>query len=231
MQRGSRAEQKPCLLFGSFYCFAVNPLRGRQEMGGEEFLIVGLGNPETKYELTRHNAGFLALDHFAATHSLELHGARWQGLYCRSRVKGARVILLKPQTYMNRSGECVSRFAHYYKIAPKQILVLHDDLDLARGRIKVTARGGAGGHNGIRSIIRHLGTQDFSRVKIGIGRPEATENGRAISVERYVLSRFSDREQAIVNDQLAIAAEAVLLFISDGIDACMNRINSRKGPG
>lgn len=196
-------------------------------MGDTGRLIVGLGNPGSKYKLTRHNAGFLALDYFAEQHGFAMTSEKWQGEYCRERLSGISILLIKPLTFMNKSGECVTRFADYYKIVPSKILVIHDDLDLPAGRIKVVARGGAGGHNGIRSIINHLGTSDFARLKLGIGRPASNGQGQGITAERYVLARFGDQELDIVNEQLSLADEAVELFIEKGIDVCMNRINGR----
>ena len=195
------------------------------EDGGR--LIAGLGNPGSKYELTRHNAGFLALDYFADQHGFAMTCEKWQGVYCRNRLAGIGILLVKPQTFMNKSGESVVRFTDFYKIEPADILVVHDDIDLPAGRIKVVARGGAGGHNGIRSIINHLGTSDFARLKLGIDRPERNEQGQGIPVERYVLGRFSDQEFAAFSKQLSLVDEAVELFIEQGIDACMNRINGR----
>ncbi len=196
-------------------------------MGDAVRLIAGLGNPGSKYELTRHNAGFLALDYFADQHGLTMSCEKWQGVFCRERLAGISVLLLKPQTFMNKSGECLARFADYYRIEPANILVVHDDIDLPAGRIKAVASGGAGGHNGIRSIISHLGTSDFARLKIGIGRPERNEQGSGIPVERYVLSRFNDHDWEVFNEQLPLVDEAVELFIREDIDTCMNRINGR----
>ena len=196
-------------------------------MDDAAFLIVGLGNPGPGYALTRHNAGFLALDHFADLVGDCRFATKWQGEYCRLRMAGSPVILLKPQTYMNRSGECVARFVHYFRIDRERLLVLHDDLDLPAGRIKVVARGGAGGHNGVRSIIGHLGGSDFARVKIGIGRPRAGEGAAAMPVDRWVLARFSDQELAALDQDLEKTDQAIRLFIEQGIDACMNTINRR----
>lgn len=196
-------------------------------MADSHYLIVGLGNPGAKYELTRHNAGFLALDDFADQHHCTVHHEKWHGLYCSERIEGRRVILLKPLTFMNKSGQSVSRFVDFYQIPLKNILVIHDDLDLARGRIKVAAKGGAGGHNGIRSLMQHLGSPDFSRLKIGIGRPERDDQGRGVPVDRYVLNTFSDEELALFNDRLALIREAVSLFLEQGVDKCMNMINGR----
>ncbi len=190
-------------------------------------LIAGLGNPGPQYELTRHNAGFLALDYFADQHDCPVQNEKWQGLQVSGRLGKQRVLLVKPQTFMNRSGECVARFADFHRIDPVGILIIHDDLDLPPGRIKVTAGGGPGGHNGIRSLIRQLGTTEFARLKIGIGRPARNDQGQGIPVDRYVLSRFSDQELALFNDRLSLVDEAVELFISQGVDKCMNMINGR----
>lgn len=196
-------------------------------MAGPESLIVGLGNPGSKYELTRHNAGFLALDYFVDQHGFSTNRDKWQAAYCQEMFEGVRTLFIKPQTFMNKSGESVVRFTDFYKIKPAQVLVVHDDLDLPSGRIKVVARGGAGGHNGIRSITSHLGTAEFARLKIGIGRPERNEQGQGIPVDRYVLATFSDHELAAFNDLLPAIAEAVKLFISQGVDVCMNQANRR----
>jgi PTH1 family peptidyl-tRNA hydrolase len=128
---------------------------------------------------------------------------------------------------MNRSGGSVRAFADYFKIPKGRILVLHDDLDLATGRIKVVGKGGAGGHNGIRSIAQHLGGADFARVKIGIGRPPQNEQGRGQPVDRYVLSRMHSDEMQLFEQRFAVVEEAVELFVCDGIDRCMNSINGR----
>jgi len=188
-------------------------------------LIVGLGNPGPEYALTRHNAGFLALDYLAAQHGWSLTNEKWQGICGSGRLGSQRVVLIKPQTYMNRSGDCVARCAEFHRIEPEGILVLHDDLDLPPGRIKVAAKGGAGGHNGIRSLIQQLGSAEFTRLKIGIGRPARNEQG--IPVERYVLSAFSDAEMQLFNSRLLLIQEAVDLFISHGVARCMNQINGR----
>jgi PTH1 family peptidyl-tRNA hydrolase len=151
-------------------------------------MIVGLGNPGSKYEKTRHNAGYLALDYFADKTGGKFDSEKMQGIFGSIRLSDRKVYLVKPQTYMNRSGECVAQFSRYFDIAPENILVVHDDLDLNPGRIKIVSGGGAGGHNGIRSTIKHLGTDRFARLKIGIGRPEVMTNNQTIPVpaERFV---------------------------------------------
>uniref|UniRef100_UPI004056992E aminoacyl-tRNA hydrolase n=1 Tax=Candidatus Electronema sp. TaxID=2698783 RepID=UPI004056992E len=191
------------------------------------YLIVGLGNPGPDYELTRHNAGFLALDYLADQHGWPLTSEKWQGICGSGRLGSQRVFLVKPQTYMNRSGECAARFAEFHRIGPEGILVLHDDLDLPAGKIKVAAKGGAGGHNGIRSLMQHLGSADFARLKIGIGRPPRNEQGQGVPVDCYVLSAFSGEELELFNSRLPLIQEAVELFVSQGAERCMNQINGR----
>ncbi|MCI5114482.1 MAG: aminoacyl-tRNA hydrolase [Candidatus Electrothrix sp. AW5] len=197
-------------------------------MADSYHLIVGLGNPGTQYELTRHNAGFLAVDDYADQQNCSLDKEKWNGQYTSERINGQRVILLKPQTFMNKSGESVIRYVDFYQIPLENILIISDDLDLSQGKIKVTAKGGAGGHNGIRSLIQHLGTSTFARLKIGIGRPERDEQGRGVPVDRYVLNTFTDKELALFNDRLRLIHEAIDLFLEQGVDKCMNRINGRK---
>lgn len=191
-------------------------------------LIVGLGNPGPQYDKTRHNAGFIALDHFAATQGLTINTSKMQGEYSSVRLSGAQVILLKPRNFMNRSGECVAFFARYFDIASPDMLVIHDDLDLTPGRVKIVAGGGAGGHNGIRSLMRHLGTGDFARLKIGIGHPRDLGETAAMPVERFVLSRFPDDQWRLLQNNLALIAEGIQIFISRGIEAAMNRVNRKE---
>jgi PTH1 family peptidyl-tRNA hydrolase len=194
-------------------------------MAESNYLIVGLGNPETQYEGTRHNVGFMALDHFALRMDCLSFNTKFEGKYCRKRLFGNPALLVKPMTYMNRSGRCVAAFVRFFKIPVTNILILHDDLDLSLGRVKVVARGGSGGHNGIRSLTRHLGSNDFARVKIGIGRPARDEQGRGVPVDRYVLSRFSLEETKIITGLFDKTDQAIELFLSNDIDTCMNKIN------
>ncbi len=196
-------------------------------MAGSGYLIVGLGNPGRKYELTRHNVGFLAVDYFADQHKYSLRSTKWQAEFCRERLAGQSVLLVKPQTYMNKSGQSVARFADFYKILPENICVIHDDLDLPAGRIKVVAKGGAGGHNGIRSVISQLGTAEFTRLKIGIGRPPRNDKGDGIPVDKYVLSTLTREDIAVLNERLPLVGEALELFIQEGVSSCMNSINGR----
>jgi len=196
-------------------------------MADSRFLLVGLGNPGREYESTRHNIGFFYIDCLASLQGLRIETLKMQGLCGQLRAHGSQLLLVKPQTYMNRSGECVRSFLEYYKISEEQLLVLHDDIDLSLGRIKMVSRGGAGGHNGIRSIIQHLGTQNFARMKIGIGRPPVNEQGVGQPVDQFVLSRMSASELQIFDQRMALVEEAIRLFVSEGIETCMNRINGR----
>ena len=199
-------------------------------MPGKRLLIAGLGNPGLQYDRTRHNAGFMALDYFATCQGYSISTEKMQGKYAAMRLSGKQVLLVKPQSFMNRSGECASLYAKYFDIAPPAILVVHDDLDLPPGRIKIVSGGGSGGHNGIRSLVSHLGTGDFARLKIGIGHPRDSADTAAMPVERYVLSRFSPEQWQAFQDSLATIADGILLFISQGIEAAMNKINRKVVP-
>jgi len=196
-------------------------------MADRRFLLAGLGNPGREYQLTRHNIGFLFIDHIADRCGWRVDSLKMQGCYCQGRAWGGQIFLLKPQTYMNRSGECIRCFLDYFKIPWEHFLVLHDDIDLAAGRVKLVARGGAGGHNGIRSIIQHLGTQDFARMKIGTGRPPTGPEETSQPIDQFVLSRLSGDEQILFDQRQSLITEAVELFVREGIDVCMNRINGR----
>ena len=194
----------------------------------KSILVAGLGNPGSKYENTRHNAGFHALDYLAERHGQQVDAQKFQGFFCTARLSGNKVYLLKPQTFMNRSGECVQSFKNYFDIETENILVVHDDLDLSPGRLKMVKGGGAGGHNGIRSITQHLGTQEFARLKIGIGHPRDNAETEAIPVERFVLSRFSAEEWEIFQDNLSRIADGIDAFIESGVLSAMNFFNRKE---
>ena len=196
-------------------------------MAESRFLLAGLGNPGREYHLTRHNIGFFFIDYLAGQQGWQVDTLKMQGRFCQGRYLGAQLFFLKPQTYMNRSGECVRGFLDYYKIPLEHLLVLHDDIDLQAGRIKLVSKGGAGGHNGIRSIIQHVGTQDFSRIKIGIGRPLLDSDGKGQLVEHFVLSRMDHEELSLFEQRQSLMEEAISLFIQEGIQVAMNKINGR----
>lgn len=193
----------------------------------DPILIVGLGNPGAKYDRTRHNAGFLALDHFAEKNGLVIESEKMQGLFCSGRVSGKKVFLLKPQAFMNRSGESVQAFMKYFNIDLENVLVVHDDLDLLPGKLKMVSGGGAGGHNGIRSLVQHIDSKNFARLKIGIGHPRNNAESAAIPVERFVLSRFSSEHWEVFQDNLKHIDEGISMFIDSGIVKAMNSFNRK----
>ncbi|MDN5346481.1 MAG: peptidyl-tRNA hydrolase, family [Clostridia bacterium] len=184
-------------------------------------LVVGLGNPGTQYETTRHNAGFIALDLLADDLGIEVGQEKHQALMGSGLVAGNKVLLAKPLTYMNRSGEAVGRIARWYNLAPEDIIIIHDDLDLPPGRLRLRGRGGSGGHRGVSSIIEALGTEKIVRVKIGIGRPPA-----GIDPVDYVLQPFSVTDWEQIRPILLKAAAAAR-FILEGhsLEEAMNIFN------
>ncbi|GAA0353459.1 aminoacyl-tRNA hydrolase [Bacillus horti] len=183
-------------------------------------LIVGLGNPGPKYELTRHNIGFLSIDYIADELGLDLNKSKWKGLYAEGVYQGEKIILLKPMTFMNLSGESIQEVMNFYKIPVENILIIFDDLDLPFGKIKLRYKGSSGGHNGLKSIIAHLGTDQFKRIKMGIGRPEF---GDTVS---YVLGQFPLEQQDTLEEMLAHASKASTAFIGeDDFTKVMNKYN------
>ena len=187
------------------------------------YLIVGLGNPTREYEHTRHNAGFDAVDMLADRLNISVKEKKHKGLCGKGMLGAEKVILLKPQTYMNLSGESVRAAADFYKIDHEHIIVMYDDIDLDVGKLRVRAKGSAGGHNGIKNIIAHLGTQEFPRVRIGVGaKPDRMD------LADYVLGRFPQVEQSVMEDAFKEAAEAAAAIVEDGIDAATNRSNRKK---
>lgn len=186
-------------------------------------LIAGLGNPGKEYENTRHNAGFLVLDTLAQKLGADLSERKHRALCGKAVIGGQKVILLKPQTYMNSSGESIRAAADYYKVPPEDILVVYDDISLAPGQLRIRAKGSAGGHNGIKSIIAHLGTQEFPRVKVGIG-----EKPPRMDLADYVLGHFSSGEKKIMEEAAEEAADAICEIVNVGIEQAMNDHNRRK---
>jgi PTH1 family peptidyl-tRNA hydrolase len=186
------------------------------------FLLAGLGNPGSKYAGTRHNIGFMVLDYLATNHNLTFGDSKWQALQVRTTLWQESVILFKPETFMNLSGTAVISLVNYYKIEIGKVIVIHDDLDLELGRIRISTGGGDGGHKGIRSIISGLGTKDFPRIKVGIGRPAVP-----IPPEKYVLSKFDADELELINQQLPLVEEGLELLIKEGVTAAMNAVNPK----
>ena len=191
-------------------------------------LIVGLGNPGAKYDRTRHNVGFDVIDTLAQRWQIALReNSRFKGVFGQGNgPKGLKLSLLKPSTYMNRSGESVRAVVDWYKILPSQILVVYDDMDLPLGRLRLRLKGSAGGHNGMRSLIQHLGTQDFPRLRLGIDSPKSNRVVQPDTVS-YVLGRFTPTEQPIVTEILALAADASEYAIKQGVEKAMNVYNRK----
>jgi len=185
-------------------------------------LIVGLGNPEPKYDNTRHNIGFAVVDELAKVWQMPLkENKRFQGLFSEGVVAGGRKIrLLKPLTYMNRSGQSVRAVADWYKIEPQSVLVVYDDMDLPVGRLRLRLSGSAGGHNGMKSIIAHLGGKDFPRLRIGIGKA----NGDKGTIS-HVLGKFAPAEAKAIEEILYVSVKATELGLKEGIEQSMNRYN------
>ena len=191
-------------------------------------LLVGLGNPGKKYESTRHNMGFMLADRMADLLRASFDYSSKYDAEC-AEVRDAehgKIFILKPQTYMNLSGQSVGPFAHFYKIDPQDIFVMFDDLDMPLGRIKLTRKGSAGGHNGIKSMIECLGSQEFPRIKMGIGRPNATRE----EVIDHVLKKFSKAESDLMEDSLERAADGVKAYLSEGLTYAMTHFNQKKRP-
>ena len=185
-------------------------------------LVVGLGNPGRKYARNRHNAGFHCLDRLAETYHLSFDTKRDKAEVALGRVAGRRVVLAKPQTYMNDSGVSVGALARFYKVEPGQVLVVYDDLDLPQGTLRLRPKGSAGGHRGMLSIMQHLGTRDFPRLRVGIGRPPGRMPPKA-----YVLQDFGEDEWAEMHEVYARAVSAIESLIVDGVKEAMNRFNAR----
>lgn len=183
--------------------------------------MVGLGNPGEKYALTRHNIGFQFLDFLASRHRLSFTSSKWQTQTVRAELWGQSLLLAKPETYMNRSGQAVVAIAGFYRVPAERILVVHDDIDLEVGRIRIVKSRGAGGHNGIRSIIEHLGDRAFVRIRVGVGRPPGL-----VPVEHYVLSRFNTEESAQVEAAMERIETATRLVLVEGSALAMNAINA-----
>ena len=187
----------------------------------ENWLVVGLGNPGKEYEKTRHNCGFRALDILAGKLGCKVDKGKFQGLYGQVNYNSRKLLLLKPLTYMNLSGRSVLQLSAYFHVPPQRIIVLFDDISLEPGRLRIRADGSAGGHNGIKSIISEVGSQDFPRVKIGVGGKAHPEQDLA----DHVLSTFSASEEKALSSALERAADAALCIIEKGVPEAANRYN------
>ena len=188
---------------------------------GVEWLVVGLGNPGEKYAKTRHNMGFLTLDLLAEQQRLKIDRIKFKAVTAQAEVGGARCLLMKPQTYMNLSGEAVGEAARFYKIPSDHVLVIYDDVSLPLGKLRIRDKGSAGGHNGIKNIIAHLGTDVFPRVKVGVGAPSHPD----YDMVDWVIGSFSAQEKKIVDEALDRALDAAECIISRGVTEAQNRFN------
>ncbi len=188
------------------------------------YLIAGLGNPTKQYEHTRHNIGFDTITYLADHYHISMNTKKFQGICGSGYIEGQKVLLLMPQTYMNLSGQSVSEAAAFYKLDPAaEVIVIYDDIALEPGNIRVRKEGSAGGHNGIKNIIAHLGTQEFQRIRIGVG-----EKPKEYDLADYVLGRFSAEDRKLVEEAFANAADAVRLMVQGKTDEAMNLYNRKE---
>ena len=184
------------------------------------YLIVGLGNPEEDYGGTRHNMGFDTLNKIAKQYEIEINKKKFKGLYGKGKIENKDVILLKPQTFMNLSGESIKECIDFYKINLENIIVIYDDIDIDKGIVKLRKKGSAGTHNGMKSVIQCIGTGEFSRVRIGIGMPE--HKGDLIN---YVIGYVPEDEKEVLDKGCETAKNAIIEILKDGIDIAMNKFN------
>ena len=186
-----------------------------------QWLVVGLGNPGAKYESTRHNMGFLVADKLAQNEKLKFNKLRFKAWTATWEVGGEKVLLMKPQTYMNLSGEAVGQAARFYKIPADHVLVISDDIALPAGKLRIRAGGSAGGHNGLKNIIQHLGTDRFPRIKVGVGSPQQAEH----DIADWVTGKPMGEDQKVIIEALDKAVAAIPVLIEQGVDRAMNRFN------
>ena len=184
------------------------------------YIIVGLGNPEPEYSNTRHNMGFDTINKLAKKYNIEFSKTNFKGIYGTGIIEGEKVILLKPQTYMNLSGESIKEIINFYKLNTDNLIIIYDDIDIEPGIIKLRKTGGPGTHNGMKSVIKEIGTEKFSRVRIGIGKPE--HKGDLIN---YVIGKIPEEDKKILEKSTDVAKDAVIEIIKNGMDKAMNLFN------
>lgn len=187
------------------------------------YYIVGLGNPGLKYENTRHNVGFLTIDYLARKHNIDVRKSKFKSLYGQGNISGHKVMLVKPQTFMNNSGEAVRDLKNFYKFDSDKLIVIYDDIDIDFGSIRIRKKGSAGTHNGMKSIIYQIKDDKFPRIKIAVGKkPEYMD------LANFVLSGFSEKEVSVIRDEIDLAAKSIETIIENDIDSAMNKFNSIK---
>ena len=184
------------------------------------YLIVGLGNPESEYAHTRHNMGFDTINELAKNNNINITKTKFKALYETGIIQNEKVILLKPQTYMNLSGEAIKEARDFYNVKPEEIIVIYDDIDIEKGKIKLRKKGGPGSHNGMKSVVQELNTTDFIRIRVGIGQPKFKSD-----MINYVIGNVPEEEQKILQQGTKKAAEAIEEILKNGIDIAMNKFN------
>lgn len=186
------------------------------------YIIVGLGNPGLRYEHTRHNVGFDCITRIAEEYNIKMDYMKHKAVCGTGYIEGQKVLLAMPQTYMNLSGESVLPLVDFYKISEEELIVIYDDISLDVGQVRIRKKGSAGGHNGMKNIIAHLGTQEFTRIKVGVGdKPEGWD------LADYVTGHFSKEDQEVINDTRKKVAQAVKLILTEGVEAAMNQYNKK----
>ena len=187
------------------------------------YIIAGLGNPTKEYDKTRHNVGFEVIDVLAERYGIDVSERKHRAFCGKGVVEGQKILLVKPQTFMNLSGESLRAVLDYYKTLPEELIVIYDDISLEPGQLRIRMKGSAGGHNGIKNIIAHLGTQEFPRIKVGVG-----EKPPRMDLKDYVLGRFSKGEKELMEQAFQEAALAAVMMITEGADRAMNHFNTKK---
>lgn len=184
------------------------------------YLIIGLGNPEPEYSNTRHNMGFDVINCISKSYKIEVNRSKFNALYGSGEINGEKVILIKPQTFMNLSGQAVREFKNFYKISPENIIVIYDDIDIDKGKIKIRKQGSAGTHNGMKSVIQEIATKDFIRIRVGTGKPKF--KGDLIN---YVLEHIDKDEREVLDEGIEDSKKAISEIMKNGIDIAMNKFN------
>ena len=192
------------------------------EGSGHVMLIVGLGNPGERYSLSRHNAGFIVLENLSAGEKIDINKTKFDSRFGKGVISGVPVVLSAPQTFMNLSGIAVGKLVRFFKVNIEDVIVVHDDLDLPFSEIRIKKGGGDGGHNGLNSVINHLGGSEFIRIRLGIGKPDRKE-----MVESYVLEHFSREEMRMLPDVITRACDVLVEVVSSGAQAAMNKFNAK----
>lgn len=184
------------------------------------YLIIGLGNPEEDYSNTRHNMGFDTINKLAKQYEIQINKKKFKGLYGTGTIENEKVILLKPQTYMNLSGESIIEAINFYKIEEEKLIIIYDDIDTKAGTIKIKKTGGPGTHNGMKSVVEHIKTRNFARVKVGVGMPENKED-----LISYVIGTIPEEEREVLDKATTLAKDAVVEIIKNSVDIAMNKFN------